>query len=367
MTPSHYITCRHIFNRKIIKAFYMDKFIYICFSYFIFSCPASASENVSLIDKYITLAITGDLRQAQPLFQNVALNGNTGEQVLATRFRSRFVDKSEPFSPRSGDAFVDALVTAYRAYWSESLVPGDSVAEAESQLGRALAQLLMAHAPSAIEHQPLEEVQAGIRQAVESKGYYAQLGPAPPLQELLLWKNQRREVFPVTLSDLERVVEVVFVSDFLSQGWKHYAALGLATTTGWIENGRLYCVDGIYAAGSEAFEVSYLKHESRHLVDFEQFPDLSLTELEFRAKLTELAFASKTLNGLLVDFTAKSAADSGSPHAEANARVIDQLYRALYDKPFPGGADAWTSVSVGKVNRAARELLQRDSSRRRRM
>lgn len=39
-----------------------------------------------------------------------------------------------------------------------------------------------------------------------------------PLQELLLWTKHRHEVFGFVLSDLERSVEVVFVSDFLSQG-----------------------------------------------------------------------------------------------------------------------------------------------------
>ena len=52
----------------------------------------------------------------------------------------------------------------------------------------------------------------------------------------------------------------------------------------------LYCVEWAYAPDTENFEVSYLKHEAQHLADFQRFPGLPSAELEYRAKLTELAF-----------------------------------------------------------------------------
>ena len=57
--------------------------------------------------------------------------------------------------------------------------------------------------------------------------------------------------------------------------------------------------NGLFAIGdcdrtSETFLVSYLKHEARHFADTLDFPNLSGADLEYRAKLTELAFACGT-------------------------------------------------------------------------
>jgi hypothetical protein len=200
-----------------------------------------------------------------------------------------------------------------------------------------------------------------LQAAVTAQGMHALVGPAPPLQDLLVWRSQAVQQFTVELTDQQRQVTVVFLSDFLSRGWKHYAALGLAATTGWVEDGSLYCVEDAYAPGTESFEVSYLKHEGRHLADLERFPGLSAVELEYRAKLTELAFASKTLRGLLDDFSEKSAPNPGSPHAAANFRVTQDAWRELYGSSFPGGNQVWMTVSPWKVNRAARRLLERST------
>jgi hypothetical protein len=183
------------------------------------------------------------------------------------------------------------------------------------------------------------------------------------LQDLLVWRTQREAEFEVILTDQKRTVSVVFMSDFHSLGWKHYASLGLASTTGWVDDGTLYCVDGMYERDTETFEVSYLKHESRHLADLEQFPDLSAADLEYRAKLTELIFASKTQRRLLDDFTAKRAPNADSPHAAANFRLTNDLWRELYDTPFAGGEQAWMSISRDKVSRTARRLLAMDTTR----
>jgi hypothetical protein len=153
-------------------------------------------------------------------------------------------------------------------------------------------------------------------------------------------------------------VQVAFLTDFLSQGWKEYAALGLATTTGWVDGNTLYCVEFAYAPETEAFEVSFLKHETRHLSDFERFPGLSSEELEYRAKLTELAFASSTLRRVPEDFAAKGEANPESPHAAANWWVVWDVYRALYGKEYDGVDGAWMTVDVGRVNRVARRLLE---------
>jgi hypothetical protein len=338
--------------------------LYICFIYLTSGIDLQAHEHLSVTDQYIALAIQGQLQPARALLRDVEqADGGVifeAERELAARFRQRFIDHSESPAPDSGNALVDALVSAYRVYWRRALLAGGARVDDEETLQRDLAGALRQH--SALGTAPLPEaLDAELGPAIERQGFHALFSPAPPLRDLLVWRTQETRHFEVELTDLTRSVQVAFLSDFASLGWKEYAALGLATTTGWVEGDTLYCVEWAYEPGTEGFEVSYLKHETRHLADFERFPDLPAVELEYRAKLTELAFASKTLRRLLEDFTGKAAPNPDSPHAEANDRVMRDVYRALHGTELPGGDGVWMTVDVGKVNRVARRLLEKST------
>jgi hypothetical protein len=340
----------------------MKHFLYTCFIGLIFGAEVFAEEQVSVTDRYVALAIQGKLQPARALLDGLdhadGASGNRSDRALAARFRQRFIEGSEPPSPGSGNALVDAVVAAYRAYWRQALLAGGAQPGDEAALERALATALRQHDPAG-PAAPRESLFAALEPALERQGFHALVSPGPPLQDLLVWAAQETRAFEVELTDLTRSVQVAFLSDFSSLGWKEYAALGLATTTGWVDGDTLYCVAWAYAPGTEGFEVSYLKHETRHLADFERIPGLNSEELEYRAKLTELAFASTTLRRLLEDFTAKGAANPDSPHAAANWRVVRDVYGALYGTSYPGGTGSWATVRAGPVNSVARTLLER--------
>lgn len=310
-----------------------------------------------MTDRYIAMAIQGDLRQAGDMLRSEESEGWPGSLELADRFRQRFVDRTEPLSPDTGVALLDEAIAAYRSYWTRSLLGELPQVENDRMLRQALGRLPgIENAAGDPRNAPV-----ALNEAIVGLGYAVLAIPAPPLQDLFVWRRQQDREFTVELSDQTRVVRVAFMSDFFSLGWKDYATLGLATTTGWVEDGVLYCVERAYALPSERFEVSYLKHESRHLADLERYPHLRSADLEYRAKLTELAFASQTLQDLLADFTAKSAPNPESPHAEANHRVTHDLHLELFGRPLPTDRYAWQSVTPGPVNSAARKLLRRDT------
>jgi hypothetical protein len=196
---------------------------------------------------------------------------------------------------------------------------------------------------------------------LDSEGIYYLDDIAPPLRDLFLWRKQEIRNYPVSLTDQTRTVRVIFMDDFQSLGWKYYASLGLASTTGWVENGELYCVDWAYDRSSERFKVSYLKHEARHLADYERFPGLDAVELEYRAKLTELAFAHQSAIRLLEDFINKSADNPHSPHAMANFRLTRDLQLELFGKAGPPTRFPWKQISTGRLNAAARLLLDKNT------
>lgn len=320
------------------------------------------THSTTLSERFIALAIQGDLRDAPALFEALDSGTSISNRALSERFSERFIDRREPGLPTSGNALIDAVTRVYREYWVDRLMQGSPHGAADKEPGQALLEALTKHGWHTHSGPADPDPYTLLDAALERQQVYAYTGPAPPLQDLLIWNTQTETAFEVELTDTVRSVNVVFMSDFHSQGWKHFATLGLATTTGWVEDGTLYCVEWAYAPGTEAFDVSYLKHETRHLADLERFPGLPSVDLEYRAKLTELAFAGSTQRRLLDDFTAKSAANPRSPHAEANDRVTRDLWHQLYGKPFPGGDQAWMSVSRDKVSRAARRLLERNTA-----
>lgn len=360
----HYSTMRRKFNNNIPEVIVVKYIVTCCFicSSLTFCAPSFGLDALS--DRYVAQAIQGRLGPVRALLSEAEFDGSPAEQDLARRFRARFVDRTESLPPVSGSELVDAIVSAYREYWIDALMIDAAERDGVAELWQKVAAALRADGWTPAAGNDSAALQRALVTAVRAQGFHALPAPALPLQDLLLWRGQSESRFRVELTDQWREVNVVFLSDFVSRGWKHYAALGLVATSGWIESGVLYCVDQAYDPGTEAFGVSYLKHESRHLADMERFPGLPAADLEYRAKLTELAFASVTLRDLLEDFTAKGALNYEAPHAEANYRVTQDVYRELYGRPFPGNSNAWMTLDTARVNGAARRLLQRDSSRR---
>jgi hypothetical protein len=294
---------------------------------------------------------------------DVGAGSPAATRELAEHFHSRFVARTEPPSPGTGNAFIDVVIDQYRQYWTTALLGEMPIDNGSETLHSALGATLQHHGWPVDDRPATTDTFELVQAALHAEGVYALTGPAPPLQELLVWARQSQTDYDVVLSDQRRQVTVIVMSDFYSRGWKEYASLGLAATTAWVQDGSLYCADSAFEPGTETFEVSYLKHETRHLVDLEQFPGLSSAELEYRAKLTELIFARETQRRLLDDFTAKRAPNPDSPHAAANFRVTSDLWRELYDSSFVGGGQAWMSIDRDKISRAARRLLARDTAR----
>ena len=325
------------------------------------SASAFANDPESVANRYISLALQGDLSAAESLFSSI--NPDTAsifDIELAAQFQARFIDQSEVLSAGTGDAFTDAVISSYREYWTGALMGYMSSQEGDDFLVVALRQVIFRLGPA--EHSSrASDVFEIVGEIFDEKGVHYLDTPAPPVRDLFLWKTEENRKYPVRLTDRTQKVSVTFMSDIYSLGWKQFAALGLVATTGWVEGGRLYCVESAYDRISENFEVSYLKHESRHLADFERFPGLQSVDLEYRAKLTELAFASTSAGHLLNDFTSKSASNPASPHAYANHRVTREIYREMFDKPFPASGNPWQEINTQSVNKAARDLLRHNT------
>lgn len=105
--------------------------------------------------------------------------------------------------------------------------------------------------------------------------------------------------------------------------------------------------------------MSYFKHEAQHFRDYKEFPWLEQTDLEYRAKLTELAFAKKGLKKLLKKFIAQSSNNKDVPHSVANARVISSLVNEL--KLQAADSSKLLTLSTEQINKAAVGIFKRNS------
>lgn len=315
--------------------------------------PAVAATD-SMASRYIALAIQGDLSRASTLLQEESTGEESMAVTLREKFDQRFLSPSATEEDIFARGFLDGVTLAYREYWKSALLGDSSHASQLETLETRLAAVLRRFYGKPTEGASVYE---GLHEAYRSRGLHFLDSPAPPLRDLFLWQSEKPGKYTVELTDKQLVLKVRFMEDFLLQGWKDFASLGLATTTGWVEDEILYCLAWAYDTESENFQVSYLKHEARHLVDLAQYPDMESTELEYRAKLTELAFANRTLQRVLDDFTEKAAQNPESPHAMANWRIVRDMHWALYGEELPENFTEWGHLDSGKVNRLARQLL----------
>ena len=100
---------------------------------------AFAGDPESVPDRYISLALQGDLNQAESLFSSINPHtASISDIELASRFQARFIKQSENLSPATGDAFTDAVVSSYREYWIGTLMGNMSGQEGEEFLRASL-------------------------------------------------------------------------------------------------------------------------------------------------------------------------------------------------------------------------------------
>ena len=307
------------------------------------------------IRKYISCALQGDLRSAPSLFQPTPeAPFSSAESTLARQFRRRFVDRNEVFPDSAASPAAREVMTIYRRYWTRSLM-----GELEGQAGEAYltAELRSFVGPasgpggvpdSAVLERTIEKLEAG--------GIHVLDGMTRPYYDLMLWTRNDTTRYKVELTDTTQPVTVIFIGDFLIKGWSHFATLGHASTGGWATKEGLYCLDNEYDRKSETFTISYLKHEGRHFADYARFPALEQADLEYRGKLTELAFAKQSTYGLLDAFAANSAPNPNSPHAYANYAVLRDLSGAILGEATTDSGHLHR-MPIDKIQRTARDLL----------
>lgn len=257
---------------------------------------------------------------------------------------------------RNPHGFAARALTLYRDYWRVSATDPARRETAEHSLLEGLAALLGRPSPMS-----WDDIEPLLAARLERDGLHSLQGQTGRLRELMIWAKVDDRTVAVELPEQTVSTRVFYLNDFVSLGWGAYLTCDRAVTGGWTKPDALYAVTPGYASvEGENFRVSFLAHESQHFADLRRFPGLASWELEFRAKLVELALAVDTKDRILASFASNQSTDSSEPHSFANARVLAALRARL---EVVSDAEL-AQVEVERFHRAALEELRADTARR---
>lgn len=271
---------------------------------------------------------------------------------------ARFGDDDATQPPSDLPAPVAEIALAYQRYWKTLMLKRAAVPGAEAALWKDLNAALARASQTDVHTKSLEETMDSLPPLLNGLGFHSLFGMTTPYYELMLWRGESTERFAVSLPESMATVEVVFMSDFSLRGWLGFATCDSSTTGGWATRERLFTASDSYDRSTENFQVSYLVHEGQHFADYERHPRLEQPELEYRAKLAELAQSSTTTRSLLLRFSRGAAAGRGAPHAHAEYWLARRMSEKLLGRDeISRDADQWQRVGDADIRRAAREML----------
>lgn len=282
---------------------------------------ASAPPHEATIQDALNALLQADAPKALAVFDQLDPAKLTPQRrALIDCVRGRFAggDMQNDLPPASS-----ATLVAYQRYWRDAMMRAEPAAAAEERLRKSLSAIPAMAAGQ--DPGSIDSVSEYVITAIEKEGLHALTGKTQPLYELMIWKTQETAVFHVQLPENPVNVKVVFLDQFASPGWAGYATCGIAETGGWARPDALFAVKSAYDLASESFNVSYLAHEGQHFSDYGKYPMLEQPELEYRAKLTEIALSSTTTAELLSRFESLGGDSRDAPHAFANRQVTLSL------------------------------------------
>jgi hypothetical protein len=279
---------------------------------------------------------------------------NEDQLKIKQQYQNRFGHSNESFDYRTTDKEIIELTDIYHRYWKNVLLKQLSNDKADSLFKSDVETYLTKYDQKKSRKDFTERLTIFLK----SKGYYATLGKTASVYDFLVWKKESKVIYTVTLPHKTQKAKVIFMEEPLSWGWEEYATFGKYYPGGWATKKDLHCVKQAYDLSSETFQVSYLKHEAMHFSDYKEFPDLNGADLEYRAKLIEMSYATTTLHPTIRFFILNSSNDQQNPHSYANFCVVQNLTEKIFNTKEPQtDYTKWNDIPAEQIHAAALQLL----------
>ena len=317
---------------------------------------AQHMQMTPVLGAYFKMVFAGDVSGATAMFARKP--DDNGSKMLAERFQRRFVERKDSLDLSSIESpVVREIAGLFQSYWRDALMQTAPVDALEEVLAGRLDDILVGRGYTS-SRDDVDELSKNVEALIRAEGYFAQSGRTPPLLDLMIWTKNEVATETIDLTDGVYEVDVNYLDDFVSYGWSNFAAFGMTSTGGWAKEDGLYCLCRHYDLDSERFKLSFLKHEARHFADFALYPELQASDLEYRGKLTELAFAEEGTYRLLEHFHNSANRVENAPHPLADWYLIEGLSRHLLGGEVPADAKVWATVPKEQIRLTARRLLE---------
>jgi hypothetical protein len=326
---------------------------------------ASAQRDSTIFDNLLIQALQGKMAPVLSALDTLEDAHLKKEQVnMKEVLLHRFREQREQYDFRTSDSSLIALMRIYHRYWRRALLDSTSWRAQDS----ALAEEVCAHLRRNRKDLPIGEPdslagywQEVLQRYLQAHGYHSAVGKTGQFYDLLLHAQETAVHYPVVTPEDTLDVTVIFMDSVISNGWEGYATVDTYYPGGWATSDALYCSHNSYDLSSEDFAVSYLKHEGKHFADYAGFPALQSADLEYRAKLVELAAANTTLISTIRFFAQNSEHDPRNPHGLANFCVIRDLSRVLFQNEREEDIEAWRALPIVSIQHTAAMLLLKNT------
>jgi hypothetical protein len=290
---------------------------------------------------------------------------NFAYQKWKKKMYARFISKEEVFENTSGNKIINDLSNIYREYWRIELLKHNPENRTDSSLYNNITEYILTNQLTNLSKDSLQKTiknDSELKRIIEKQGFKVDFKYRNGFQELFIWDKETTNKYEVILPNDTIYSTVVFIESYHINGYDNYASLGSSSVGGWAikESATLYCNKSDYDLTSEHFTVSYLKHESLHFTDLNNYPNLSAADLEYRAKLIELMYCTeKTIYDRVIQFiNGANSADRNHSHPYANHMLIKNLSKMIFNTEYESNYKKWKKIPVKKINEAATSLYK---------
>lgn len=240
---------------------------------------------------------------------------------------------------------LDNILLEYQIYFRDVFYCGIADETASSALLSRLRERL--GTPSATE----EELTQTLEALFARYGYHILTGRTGGRYGPYVWKETVPTEYEVELPDRVSRYRINILRGFVMRSWMAYLTFDEKGTGGWAgRDGIINCIEQAYDFDSERFRVSFLKHEAQHVCDMAKWPDMSPTDLEYRAKLVELMYSQDKM--LLPKFISEAVPTrTEDSHAQASVRLSAELA-------------SYVGRPITEISNRAKELFALDTQKR---
>jgi hypothetical protein len=326
------------------------------------TCKPKYPKEKFSFDKLYSFAIQEDVKKiikSLKFIPDDSLNSNQKE--IKKKYFSRFVTKTEKFDYNTQDTLIINILKIFHNYWTDVLMKDKSIRNSENINRSLLMSYIKSYTSTKEGITSLNDFNLDLANILMKNGYYSRVDRTGNIMDLINWTKQSKETYSINMADTIVNVPVIFIDNPITLGWEGYATFDYYYPGGWTSADSLYCITKDYDITSEKFKVSYLTHETQHLIDNKIYTGYPRWLAEYRAKLAELSVAEKTVYTLINFFIKDSKNDSHLTHPYGEYRLISDLSKEFFKENFVIDSKRWETISFQDINNASKKLLKQNS------